>query len=47
MKKSSGAGKGDAYRPVDYQKWSSNWDAIFPKKPKEKKALSKKKPKKD
>jgi len=24
-----GAGKGDSYRPVDYQKWSDNWDKIF------------------
>ena len=44
MKKSNEAGKGDSYRSVDYQKWSANWDAIFPKKPKEKKA--RKKPKK-
>jgi len=29
-----GAGKGDTYRPVDYQKWSDNWDAIFGKKTK-------------
>lgn len=27
-----GAGKGDTYRPVDYKKWSENWDAIFGKK---------------
>ncbi len=27
-----GAGKGDSYRPVDYNKWSENWDAIFNKK---------------
>jgi hypothetical protein len=27
-----GAGKGDAYRQVDYKKWSDNWDAIFKKK---------------
>ena len=32
-----GAGKGDAYRPVDYKKWSDNWDAIFNKKKKRKK----------
>lgn len=30
------AGKGDKYRPVDYKKWSDNWDKIF-KKPKSKK----------
>lgn len=29
-----GAGKGDTYRKIDYQKWSDNWDAIF--KPKKK-----------
>lgn len=29
-----GAGKGDTYRPVDYQKWSDNWDKIFGKKTK-------------
>jgi hypothetical protein len=23
------AGKGDKPRPVDYQKWSDNWDRIF------------------
>jgi hypothetical protein len=26
------AGKGDKYRPVDYKKWSENWDKIFGKK---------------
>ena len=26
------AGKGDSYRPVDYKKWSENWDKIFKKK---------------
>ena len=31
-----GAGKGDTYRPVDYQKWSDNWDKIFGKKPRKK-----------
>lgn len=32
------AGKGDAPRPVDYKKWSENWDRIFgKKKPKPKK----------
>ena len=29
-----GAGKGDAYSPVDYKKWSDNWDKIFGKKTK-------------
>jgi len=29
-----GAGKGDTYRPVDYQKWSDNWDKIFGNKTK-------------
>lgn len=28
----SQAGKGDAYRKVDSQKWSTNYDAIFKKK---------------
>lgn len=31
-----GAGKGDSYRPVDYKKWSDNWDKIFGKKPRKK-----------
>jgi hypothetical protein len=31
-----GAGKGDRYRPVDYKKWSDNWDRIFNKKIKKK-----------
>ena len=26
------AGKGDSYRPVNYKKWSENWDKIFKKK---------------
>jgi len=26
------AGKGDKPRPVDYKKWSKNWDRIFGKK---------------
>ena len=26
------AGKGDSYRPVDYKKWSDNYDRIFGKK---------------
>lgn len=38
------AGKGDAPRPVDYKKWSDNWDRIFGKKTK--KESSRKKPKK-
>lgn len=31
------AGKGDSPRPVDYKKWSENWDRIFGKKNKKKK----------
>lgn len=31
-----GAGKGDKYRRVDYQKWSDNWDAIFGNKARKK-----------
>ena len=45
MEGNHGAGKGDTYRSVDYQKWSENWDAIFSKKQK-KKSSKKKKPKK-
>ena len=29
------SGKGDSLRPVDYKKWSDNWDRIFGKKDKE------------
>ena len=32
MRDKHGAGKGDSYRPVDYKKWSENWDKIFKKK---------------
>jgi hypothetical protein len=39
MEGNNGAGKGDSYRPVDYQKWSANWDAIFDKKTDKKKPL--------
>ena len=28
------AGKGDTPRPIDYKKWSENWDRIFGKKDK-------------
>jgi len=28
----TGAGKGDAERPVDRQKYRANWDTIFGKK---------------
>jgi hypothetical protein len=28
----TGAGKGDAERPVDRKKYRENWDAIFSKK---------------
>jgi hypothetical protein len=27
-----GAGKGDTYRKIDYDKWSKNYDKIFKKK---------------
>lgn len=30
------AGKGDTYRPVDWKKWSDNYDKIFGKKDKPK-----------
>jgi len=46
MEGNHGAGKGDSYRPVDYQKWSANWDAIFGKKEPKKKPTKKKKQKK-
>ncbi len=46
MEGNHGAGKGDTYRHVDYQKWSDNWDAIFGKKKNGKKPVKKKKPKK-
>lgn len=42
-----GAGKGDTYRRVDYEKWSANWDAIFGKKPKKKNQTKKKRTKKN
>jgi len=32
--KKHSAGKGDKYRPVDYKKWSENYDRIFGKKKK-------------
>lgn len=32
--RSHSAGKGDKPRPVDYKKWSENWDRIFSKKDK-------------
>lgn len=46
MEGNNGAGKGDTYRSVDYEKWSANWDAIFSKKKPEKKPVKKKKQKK-
>jgi hypothetical protein len=46
MEGNNGAGKGDRYRPVDQEKWDSNWDAIFGKKTEKKKPVKKKKPKK-
>jgi len=45
MEGNNGAGKGDRYRPVDQEKWSANWDAIFGKKTEKKKPVKKKKPK--
>jgi hypothetical protein len=33
-KRRHSAGKGDKPRPVDYKKWSDNWDRIFGKKKK-------------
>jgi hypothetical protein len=36
------AGKGDAYRSVDYKKWSDNWDRIFGKKKPKKDSKTKK-----
>jgi hypothetical protein len=44
MEGTHGAGKGDAYRPVDYKKWSDGWDRIFGKKPTTKPKKSSKKP---
>jgi len=40
-----GAGKGDSYRQVDYDKYCKNWDKIFGNKeiPKKKKKLDKRK----
>lgn len=35
------AGKGDSYRPVDYKKWSDNYDRIFGKKKKQVKKVRK------
>ena len=45
MEGNNGAGKGDQYRPVDQEKWSANWEAIFGKKKTTKKPVKKKKPK--
>ena len=39
MEGKHGAGKGDEYRPVDFEKYGKNYDAIFgSKKPKKKKS---------
>ncbi len=38
-----GAGKGDKYRRVDYEKFSKGWDLAFKKKPTKKKTKPKKK----
>ncbi len=35
--KDNGAGKGDKYRPVNWKKYSKNYDLIFKKKIKNKK----------
>lgn len=37
MKDKNGAGKGDDYRPVDFEKYGKNYDVIFGNKPKKKK----------
>lgn len=42
MEGEHGAGKGDTYRKLDYDKWSKGWDMIFAKK-KTKKSPNKKK----
>jgi hypothetical protein len=34
MEGKHGAGKGDTYRKLDYEKWSRGWDMIFAKKKK-------------
>ena len=31
-KRQHSAGKGDSPRPIDYKKWSKNWDRIFKNK---------------
>jgi len=45
MEGNHGAGKGDTYRKLDYEKWSRGWDSIFgdKKKSKRKKSSSLKK----
>ncbi len=35
FRKPDGAGKGDAPRPTDWEKFSNNFDAIFKKKEKD------------
>lgn len=42
MEGKHGAGKGDSYRKLDYEKWSHGWDMIFGKKKKKKKVSKKK-----
>jgi hypothetical protein len=37
------AGKGDQYRPVNWEQYSKNWDDIFNKKKKSKKKVDTKK----
>ena len=39
FRKPDGAGKGDAPRPTDWDKFSNNFDAIFGKKPNDRKPM--------
>lgn len=41
FRKPDGAGKGDAPRPTDWEKFSNNFDAIFKKKEKDDKPKEK------
>ena len=43
MTKKHAAGKGDTYRPVNWEQYSKNWDDIFGKKKKLKKKVDTKK----
>lgn len=42
MEGKHGAGKGDTYRKLDYDKWSRGWDMIFGKKKKKSPTTKKK-----